>query len=188
MNEQVLWRDYNVTYVNAKRAEEMGLANAEWYSCAISRAEMKELMQRRDGPAIRDTIIWFAAFIVSGSPAISPGAPGGRAVLPRLRRALWRLDRLALARMRPRHRLQDALDERRRLPDRLLHDHARADDVWRWSHTRHHTDTIIVGRDPEIAVMRPPDLIRSRSSTSSRFPSVVPGVGDASFVHATGGS
>jgi fatty acid desaturase len=30
--------------------------------------------------------------------------------------------------------------------------------VWRWSHTRHHTDTIIVGRDPEIAVPRPPDL------------------------------
>ena len=23
--------------------------------------------------------------------------------------------------------------------------------VWRWSHTRHHSDTIIVGRDPEIA-------------------------------------
>ena len=32
--------------------------------------------------------------------------------------------------------------------------------VWRWSHTRHHTDTIIVGRDPEIAVPRPPDLCR----------------------------
>jgi fatty acid desaturase len=32
--------------------------------------------------------------------------------------------------------------------------------TWRWSHTRHHTDTIIVGRDAEIAVMRPPDLAR----------------------------
>ena len=31
---------------------------------------------------------------------------------------------------------------------------------WRWSHTRHHSDTIIVGRDPEIAVPRPPDLRR----------------------------
>jgi MocE subfamily Rieske [2Fe-2S] domain protein len=29
---------------------------------------------------------------------------------------------------------------------------------WRWSHTRHHSDTIIVGRDPEIAVPRPVDL------------------------------
>jgi fatty acid desaturase len=32
--------------------------------------------------------------------------------------------------------------------------------VWRWSHARHHSDTIIVGRDVEIAVMRPPDLLR----------------------------
>ena len=30
--------------------------------------------------------------------------------------------------------------------------------IWRWSHARHHTDTIIVGRDPEIAVPRPPRL------------------------------
>jgi fatty acid desaturase len=32
--------------------------------------------------------------------------------------------------------------------------------VWRWNHTRHHTDTIIVGRDPEIAAMRPARLAR----------------------------
>jgi fatty acid desaturase len=32
--------------------------------------------------------------------------------------------------------------------------------VWRWSHTRHHTDTIIVGRDPEIIAMRPPKVWR----------------------------
>jgi fatty acid desaturase len=30
--------------------------------------------------------------------------------------------------------------------------------VWRWSHARHHTDTLIVGRDPEIVAMRPPRL------------------------------
>jgi fatty acid desaturase len=32
--------------------------------------------------------------------------------------------------------------------------------VWRWSHTRHHTDTLIVGRDPEIQVMRPARLAK----------------------------
>ncbi len=31
---------------------------------------------------------------------------------------------------------------------------------WRWSHARHHTDTIIVGRDPEIALMRPANLLQ----------------------------
>ena len=29
---------------------------------------------------------------------------------------------------------------------------------WRWSHARHHSDTLIVGRDAEIAVTRPPRL------------------------------
>jgi fatty acid desaturase len=33
--------------------------------------------------------------------------------------------------------------------------------TWRWSHARHHTDTIIVGRDPEIAVARPPNVPRT---------------------------
>ena len=32
--------------------------------------------------------------------------------------------------------------------------------VWRWSHARHHTDTLILGRDPEIAAMRPARLVR----------------------------
>jgi len=32
--------------------------------------------------------------------------------------------------------------------------------TWRWSHTRHHTDTLVVGRDPEIAVMRPARLAK----------------------------
>ena len=38
--------------------------------------------------------------------------------------------------------------------------------TWRWSHARHHTDTIIVGRDAEIAIMRPPDLVEGWRSLS----------------------
>ena len=34
----------------------------------------------------------------------------------------------------------------------------REPEVTRWSHARHHADTLIVGRDPEIAVKRPPNL------------------------------
>ncbi len=32
--------------------------------------------------------------------------------------------------------------------------------LWRWSHSRHHTDTYFVGRDPEIQVQRPADLLK----------------------------
>jgi fatty acid desaturase len=31
--------------------------------------------------------------------------------------------------------------------------------LWKWSHVRHHTDTLIVGRDPEIAWMQPVGLV-----------------------------
>jgi fatty acid desaturase len=34
----------------------------------------------------------------------------------------------------------------------------REPEIWRWSHTRHHSDTIIVGRDPEIVAERPPTI------------------------------
>jgi fatty acid desaturase len=56
--------------------------------------------------------------------------------------------------------------------------------VWRWSHTRHHTDTLIVGRDPEIGVPRPPDIagivlnIFALKSGVAAFKSVI--------LHATG--
>jgi fatty acid desaturase len=32
--------------------------------------------------------------------------------------------------------------------------------TWRWSHARHHSETYFTGRDPEIAVMRPPVLAK----------------------------
>ena len=36
----------------------------------------------------------------------------------------------------------------------------RSPTLWRWSHARHHTDTLIVGRDREIAMKRPMHILR----------------------------
>jgi fatty acid desaturase len=44
----------------------MGLGSAEWYRSPIPRKQLKELMQRSDGPAIRDTAIWLGAMAASG--------------------------------------------------------------------------------------------------------------------------
>ena len=52
--------------MNAAAAVEQGLAEAEWYQCAVPRAEMRRLLERRDGPAIRDTLLWFALLLGSG--------------------------------------------------------------------------------------------------------------------------
>ncbi|WP_438956605.1 fatty acid desaturase [Cognatiyoonia sp.] len=56
--------------------------------------------------------------------------------------------------------------------------------VWRASHVRHHTDTVIVGRDPEIVAMRPPDLLRILINLFGLVNLWV--FGQRMFLHATG--
>ena len=59
-------RDYSLTGDESRRAVERGLSQAQWYRTDVSRKRMKELMQRRNGPAIRDTLLWFALLIAFG--------------------------------------------------------------------------------------------------------------------------
>jgi len=58
--------DYSLTGVNAARAVEKGLAEADWYQCPVPRESMRRLLERRDGPALRDTLMWFALILSSG--------------------------------------------------------------------------------------------------------------------------
>ena len=153
-------RDYSLVGESAKRAIEIGLASAEWYHSDVSRKDMKELMQRSDGPAIRDTLIWFGALALSaaggiwfwGSWACVPfffvyGVLYGSASDSR-----W-------------HECGHGTAFRTPWMNHVVYEIAsfmlmRNPVTWRWSHARHHTDTIIVGRDAEIATMRPPALLR----------------------------
>src|ERR1044071_4252105 len=54
-------RDYCLVGPDSKAAIANGLAGADWYKTEIPRKRMKELMERSDGPAIRDTVIWLIA-------------------------------------------------------------------------------------------------------------------------------
>jgi fatty acid desaturase len=121
---------------------------------------MKELMRRRDGPALRDTALWLALLIgfgtggglFWGSWAAVPffvvyGVLYGSATDSRWHetghgtafKTSW---------------LNDALYQVASFMN------MKEPTFWRWSHARHHTDTIIVGRDREIAAMRPPDVAK----------------------------
>ncbi|NQX58435.1 fatty acid desaturase family protein [Paenibacillus qinlingensis] len=149
-------RDYSITGQESIRAQERGLASAEWYASPIPRTKMKELMKRKDGPAIRDTIIWFGALLIFGYlaylswgtwwavPAFfvygviyaSPGdsrwhecGHGTAFKTPWMNDVVYQIASFFVL---------------------------RSATPWRWSHARHHTDTIIVGRDPEILMERPP--------------------------------
>jgi len=153
-------RDYSLTGTDTARAVSTGLAAAEWYHTDIPRKQMKELMQRSDGPAIRDTLIWFLAFIVTAAGGIyfygtwwcvpfwlAYGVLYGSSTDSR-----W-------------HECGHGTAFKTQWMNKVVYQIAcfmvmRNPTVWRWSHARHHTDTIIVGRDPEISVMRPPDLLR----------------------------
>jgi fatty acid desaturase len=152
-------KDYSLTGRNAKLAQDRGLVGANWYTCHVSRKELKELMRRKDYPAIRDTVIWLGALAISGCLAhqfwgrwwagpflVAYGVLYGSAAASR-----W-------------HECSHGTPFRTRwLNDAIYHLASfmvlREPTVWRWSHTRHHTDTIIVGRDREIAVPRPPSLL-----------------------------
>lgn len=150
--------DYSLTGDNATRAIELGLAEADWYQCPVPRATMRRLLERRDGPAIRDTILWFALILGAGW-ATYVLWPSPWAIIPYLLYAVL----YASTSDSRWHESSHGTAFKTDWLNNTLYEIAsfmvmRESTVWRWSHTRHHSDTIIVGRDPEIAVPRPPDL------------------------------
>ena len=58
-------RDYSLVGESTRSAIDNGLVSAEWYRTPVPRQAMKELMQRSDSPAIRDTVIWLGALAAS---------------------------------------------------------------------------------------------------------------------------
>ncbi len=151
-------RDYSLVGPEAERAVEAGLVSAKWYAPPISRAELKALMRRDDGPAIRDTLIWFAAFIVSGG--LGYYFWGSWAAVP----FFFIYGVLYGSSSDSRwHECGHGTAFKTRWMNEAVYQIAcfmimREPTIWRWSHTRHHTDTIIVGRDPEIITPRPPNV------------------------------
>ena len=57
-------KDYSLTGTSAACAVTTGLTAAEWYHSDVPRKTMKALMKRRDGRAIRDTIIWITLHLI----------------------------------------------------------------------------------------------------------------------------
>lgn len=157
-------RDYSLTGPESELAIQRGLASAEWYHTDVPRKVMKGLMRRSDGPALRDTALWIGLLLATAIGGIAMwgtwwavpfflvyGVLYGSACDSRWHecghgtafKTEWMNDCVYL--------LASFMVMRNPVS-------------WRWSHARHHTDTIIVGRDPEITVMRPPDIGRKAMS------------------------
>ena len=150
--------DYSLTGINSTLAVERGLAEADWYQCPVPRETMRKLLERRDGPAIRDTLLWFALILGSGYATYALW-PTWWAVIPYMIYAVL----YASTSDSRWHESEHGTAFKTDWMNSALYEIAsfmvmRESTLWRWSHTRHHSDTIIVGRDPEIAVPRPPDV------------------------------
>ncbi|HTK66447.1 MAG TPA: fatty acid desaturase family protein [Pseudonocardia sp.] len=152
---------YSLVGEEGPKAVAAGLTTGQWFRADVPRKRMKQLMQRSDSPAIRDTALWIGLMLVSGLAggllwgtwwAAAPcflvygvlyGSGGD---------SRW-------------HEAGHGTAFRTRWMDDAVYQIGsfmmmRNPVVFRWGHTRHHTDTLIVGRDPEIQVMRPARLAK----------------------------
>jgi fatty acid desaturase len=153
-------RDYALTGADGRAAVERGLAAAEWYASPIPRKRMKELMRRSDQPALRDTAIWLGAMGLFGGLGV--WFWGSWVAVPFF--LCYGVLYGSATDSRWHECGHGTAFKTRWMNDAVYHIASfmimREPTVWRWSHARHHTDTLIVGRDPEIVAMRPPRLAR----------------------------
>jgi fatty acid desaturase len=151
---------YSLAGPENQAAVDAGLAGADWFRSEVPRRRMKELMRRSDYPAIRDTAIWIGLMIMFAGLGIAfwgswwavPFFLAYGVLYGSTSDSRW-------------HETGHGTAFKSRWLDEALYQLAsfmimRDPTVWRWSHTRHHTDTLILGRDPEIGAMRPARLAR----------------------------
>jgi MocE subfamily Rieske [2Fe-2S] domain protein len=150
--------DYSLTGHNAERAVELGLAEADWYQSPLPRATMRKFLERRDGPAIRDTLLLLAILGATGYATVALWGSWW-VVIPYLIYAVF----YGTSSDSRWHECSHGTAFKTDWMNNVVYEVAsfmvmRESVIWRWSHTRHHSDTIIVGRDPEIQIPRPPDI------------------------------
>lgn len=158
-------RDYSLTGVVNGRVVALDDDHLEdqveetWWHPALERKELKALMQRSDGPAIRHFALWIVLLVASGSAAIRSWKT--RWAIPAFL-AFGTIYSSSDARW---HECGHGTPFRTRWLNEIFYQISsfmtlREAVLWRWSHARHHTHTYVVGLDPEIQVKRPADLVK----------------------------
>ena len=153
-------KDYSLKGAATRRAFARGLVSAGWYKPSVPRERLKALTRRSDFPALWHVLSWFALVAAAGAVAYlvwptwwaAPAFFVYSTLLVGSADARWH-------ECGHRTAFKTAW-----LNDAVFHFTAfhllREPGIWRWSHARHHTDSIIVGRDPEILTQRPPSFVQ----------------------------
>lgn len=148
-------RDYSLTGPENQRAVERGMSGAVWFRPDVDRDRLLALMQRRNSPAVAHTALWFALTIAAGWWLVATWVSWWTLPATFVYGTLY--GSAADARWhecghRTAFRTKWANDVMYHVASFMV---IREPVSWRWSHHRHHADTIVVGRDPEIAYPRP---------------------------------
>jgi fatty acid desaturase len=152
-------RDYRLLGLDGQHAAERGLANAEWYRVPVERKRLKELMRRSDGMAVAVTALWISLIVASGVAAVLTWRSWWSIPAFFIYGTLWGSGGDARC-----HEAGHGTAFRTRWCNEVVFQMGcfmtmREPLVRRWDHTRHHTDTVIVGRDREIVEKRPPSAL-----------------------------
>lgn len=151
-------KSYSLIGETAADAIKDGFANPKWYRPDVPPDAIRALMEKSDAIALRDTALWLGGLIVSATIAVT------------LWPSWWSLPFWLIygvlygsASDARWHECGHKTAFKTSWMNAVVYHIAsfmmmRNPVTWRASHVRHHTDTIIVGRDPEIVAMRPPDL------------------------------
>ena len=133
-------------------------ASERWFQPEIPRAELKALMKRSDEKGLANFGLWIALLLVSGYAAWQSW--GTVWALP----AFFVFGTIYCSSDARWHELAHGTPFKTPWLNDVFYQLSafmtlREAVLWKWSHARHHTHTILVGRDPEIQVMRPPKLL-----------------------------
>jgi fatty acid desaturase len=131
----------------------------DWYRPEIPRKELKQLMARGDAKGLANFGLWLACLVGAGYLAYR--AVGSYWVVP----AFFLYGTIYSSCDARWHECAHGTPFRTRWLNETFYllssiMNMKEGTYMRWSHTRHHTETIMVGLDPEIQVMRPADLRR----------------------------
>lgn len=151
---------YRLTSPAGDFAVDHGLTRGDWYHSEVSRDRMKVLVRRSDARALRDALLWVGLAAASASAGVLLW--GGWGAIPCFVVYGVLYGSASDARW---HEAGHGTAFRSRWMDDVVYQIAnfcmmRDPTVWRWQHARHHTDTLILGRDAEITVMRPARVAR----------------------------
>ena len=164
MAVQTFSRDYSLSGGHSDAVELDGdrieqRMEETWWRPKLTRQQMREIMQRRDGPAFLHFGLWF--LVLAGSGYLAFLSWGTWWAIP----AFLIYGTIYTSSDAAWHECGHGTPFKTHwLNEALYHFNSfltlREAIMWRWSHSRHHTHTYIVGRDPEIQVTRPADLLK----------------------------